>query len=580
MKMSGARIVCRSLEDAGVRFTFGIPGTHNIELYDAMIESDRLQPILVTDEQCASFMADGVARASGELAALNLVPGAGLTHALSGIAEAFLDQTPMLVLSCGLREDTGAAFQLHDVDQCAIATPVCKKVFKAHTHQELYRLIREACTLARLAPAGPVMIEIPANLYLFIGGIDEQALQYDEDSTIETYKTSPSEHNLHAIVQALNESQSIAIYAGIGTQQARVQLIELADRLDAIVFTTISAKGVFPEDHPRWAWNTMGAAAPTPIRQLEKNFDCLLAIGCRFGEVATASYGFKPPSRLLHIDINPEVFNKNYPAEVTWTSEATEALSSLLTTTELKAKPRNENRLKTLRAAHEAVKNEQAGATSHNRRVSPVKLLDALDKEFGPESLYVADSGNGTFLAMELLRLTRARSFLAPTDYSCMGYSVPAAIGAKLASPDRPVVALAGDGAFLMTGLELLTAATYGIGPVICVLNDGKLSQIAQFQKASLNRETCTSLPSLDFKAFSAALHLEYLEIETDGDIADRLAAARRLSQQGKPVLVNVRIDYSAPTYFSRGVIKTNFLRFPWRDRARLIGRVLKRKIL
>ena len=158
MKMTGADIVVRALEDEGIPFTFGIPGTHNIELYDSLARSTKVRPILVTDEQSASFMADGVARSSGMLAAANVVPGAGLTHALSGIAEAYLDGIPMLVLACGIRRDTGKAFQLHAVDQQAIARPVTKAQFLIENGADLYSTIRRACRIARTAPAGPVFV--------------------------------------------------------------------------------------------------------------------------------------------------------------------------------------------------------------------------------------------------------------------------------------------------------------------------------------------------------------------------------------------------------------------------------------
>ncbi len=166
MKSGGAALVVRALEDEEIAFTFGIPGTHNIELYDALAEST-IEPVLVTDEQSASFMADAVYRSSGRLACVNVVPGAGLTHALSGIAEAYLDNVAMLVLGCGIRRDTGKAYQLHDVDQLAITAPVTKGVFRPETGEEIYATIRAACRLARRAPAGPVFVEIPANLYFF-----------------------------------------------------------------------------------------------------------------------------------------------------------------------------------------------------------------------------------------------------------------------------------------------------------------------------------------------------------------------------------------------------------------------------
>ncbi|NJD17827.1 MAG: thiamine pyrophosphate-binding protein, partial [Gemmatimonadetes bacterium] len=165
--VNGAAIVVRALEDEGIHFAFGIPGTHNIELYDALAESGSVRTVLVTDEQSASFMADGAWRASGRMACVNVVPGAGLTHALSGIAEAFMDHVPMLVLGCGIRRDTGKAFQLHDVDQARIVAPVVKGTFLPATGQDLYDQIREACALARSGAPGPVFVEVAVDLYLF-----------------------------------------------------------------------------------------------------------------------------------------------------------------------------------------------------------------------------------------------------------------------------------------------------------------------------------------------------------------------------------------------------------------------------
>lgn len=583
MKEAGAKIVVRALEAGEVAFSFGIPGTHNIELYDALIDSKKIQTVLVTDEQSASFMADGVARASGKLACVNVVPGAGLTHALSGIAEAYLDQIPMLVLGCGIRQDTGAAYQLHHVAQSEIIRPICKKVYQARTHAEAYQFIREACLVAQQAPAGPVFVEIPVNLYLFPGLVPEQ---HESNEAIRIRLTSRSElvtepKKLSTLIQTLNASEKIVLYVGLGAQSASEHLNRLAERLDAIVFTTISAKGLFPEDHPRWAWNTIGRAAPKPIRQFFESCDCLLAIACRFGEVATGSYGLTTPEKFIHIDIDPVVFNQNFSAQLTLQAEAEEAIQALLAA-DLKQRNTNQERLDALRKAQDEIRTTQKSGADKTPAglMAPYALLTALQEEFGPDTIYVTDSGNGTFLAMEQLRLGKPRSFLGPIDYSCMGYSVPAAIGAQLAAPERPVIALAGDGAFLMTGLELLTAAAYGAGVIVCILNDGKLSQIAQFQKASLGREAWTTLPSLNWEGIATALHIPYLQVGNQQELPAILAHAHRLSHTGQPVLVNVAIDYSGPSFFSRGVIKTNLLRFPWQDRMRLVGRFLKRKIL
>ena len=298
MKMTGADIVVRALEDEGIAFTFGIPGTHNIELYDSLARSTKVRPVLVTDEQSASFMADGVARSSGKLAVVNVVPGAGLTHALSGIAEAYLDGIPMLVLACGIRRDTGKAFQLHDVDQLAIARPVTKAQFLVQPGSELYATIRRACRIARTAPAGPVIVEVPADLYLFRQEADLDTSAEEPPSPL------PRPDDLDRVRSLLAACRRPLLYLGLGAAGAGVDLVALAERLDAPVATTFQGKGVFPETHPLWLWCGFGAAAPPFVQKIAASCDLTLAIGCRFAEVGTGSYGLQPPGKLVHVDID------------------------------------------------------------------------------------------------------------------------------------------------------------------------------------------------------------------------------------------------------------------------------------
>ena len=212
--------------------------------------------------------------------------------------------------------------------------------------------------------------------------------------------------------------------------------------------------------------------------------------------------------------------------------------------------------------------------------MDPARLLSALQATLGPEAIYTTDSGNGTFLAVEGLRLEAPGRFLSPVDFSCMGYAVPAAIGAKLACPEAPVVALAGDGAFLMTGLEMLTAAQGGVGVAVLVLRDRELAQIAQFQRTALGRQTCTTLPDYDLESFARGMGVDFLALFRAADIEPVVDRMRAITAQGRPVLVDVAIDYRQKTWFTRGVVKTNFLRLPWRERLRFVGLALKRKLL
>jgi acetolactate synthase-1/2/3 large subunit len=570
VRAGAGALVVRALEDEGIALAFGIPGTHNIELYDALAESERVRPVLVTDEQSAGFMADAAWRASGRMACVNIVPGAGLTHAMSGIAEAFMDNVPMLVLGCGIRRDTGRRYQLHDVDQMAMARPVTKAQLRPERGEEIYRVVREACGIARGGAPGPVFVEIPAHLYLFRHDASPERLPAPAPPR------APDEHEVARAAELLGAAGRPLLYLGLGAAGAGADLVALAERLEAPVATTIQGKGVFPESHPLAMWPGFGDAAPPFARAVAAGCDATLAIGCRFGEVATASYGVRPPHPLVHVDVDPSVLGANFAAELPVAADAAAFVRALLP--RLTVRPPSPELRGRIRAGREAVERGWEEARSRGR-VTPARLLRALQQRFGAETVFATDSGNGTFLAMECLRLDAPGRFLAPVDYSCMGYAVPAAIGAKLARPESPVVALAGDGAFLMTGLELLTAAHLGVPVAVLVLRDRELAQIAQFQAVALNRRTCSELPDYDLASLARGVGVECLTLENDDAVPHALDRAASILAEGRPVVVDVAIDYSEKTYFTRGVVRTNLARLPWPDRLRFVARALVRRV-
>jgi len=362
---------------------------------------------------------------------------------------------------------------------------------------------------------------------------------------------------------------------GLGAASAAMMLPALAERLGAPVATTIQGKGVFPETHPLWLWNMLGASAPEFVRDAFDACDAMLAIGCRFSEVGTGSYGFTPPAALVHVDINREVFNRNFPARVAIEADAGVFVADLLP--RLAPRRRPERLIARIAEGHRDVIDDWDERPSEDR-VTPHALFEAC-RRLAPDAIYATDSGNGTFLAMEHLRLDGPGRFIGPIDFSCMGYAVPGAIGAKLANPDRDVIALAGDGALLMTGLELLTASRAGAAPVVCVLRDGELAQIAQFQRTAMNRDTCSVLPPYSVERFARAVEADYLLAATDADLDRVLSQALEHARAGRPVMVEVAVDYSRKTFFTRGVVSTNFWRLPLGDRLRALARVLARRL-
>ncbi len=447
-----------------------------------------------------------------------------------------------------------------------------KAVFRVERADDLYPVIRRAFQIARRGAPGPVAVEIPAQLF-----VNRQELgdyRFEPDPEI---GGDPDPELVERAAAMLGDADHPALYLGNGAAGAADLLVALAEQLGAPVTTSFSGKGVFPESHPLWAWNGFGNQAPSFVRRIMDRCDCLLAIGCRFGEVTTGSYGFDPPEALIHVDIEPEVFNRNFSAALAVAGDARHfvgALGSLIEGSRPWEKLAEE-----IAEGHAEVTAKWRRHASETR-VSPYALFEALQEHCAPDVIFTTDSGNGTFLAMEHLRLDSPGRFLAPTDFSCMGYSVPAAIGACFANPGRDVVALPGDGAFLMTGLELITASAYRAAPLVCVLSDGKLSQIAQFQKMQVNRETATVLPGYDLEGFARTTGCRYFRIIRDTELDSVIPAALDLTRRGIPALVEVAIDYSQKTYFTKGVVKTVFSRLSWGDRVANIARAVGRRLV
>ena len=525
----------------------------------------------MTSEVAGAFLADGFSRSSDEVGVINVVPGAGVTYSLSGIAEAWMDNVPMVVLASGIRSDTGAAYQLHAIDQLAVLRPVTKEAVRVERAQDLYPTIRRAFQVARRGAPGPVAVEIPAQLFMLRQEIGDVTYEPEPELGLE-----PESELVERAAEMLATAEAPALYLGKGAAGAADLLVPLAEQLGAPVTSSFSGKGVFPESHPLWLWSGFGRQAPAFVRRIMDGCDCLLAIGCRFGEVTTAGFGIEPPENLIHVDIEPEVFNRNFAAKLAIRSDArlfVESIASLI-----QGQRPWESLAREIAGGHAGVvaRWERQASTT---RVSPYALFKSLQENCREDAIFATDSGNGTFLAVEHLRLEKPHRLLAPTDFSCMGYSVPAAIGACFSNPGRDVVALPGDGAFLMTGLELITASAYQNAPLVCVLRDGKLSQIAQFQKMQVNREAASILPDYDLEGFARTTGCRYFRIIRESELDSVLPAALDLTRKGVPALVEVVIDYSQKTYFTRGVVKNVFSRLPWGDRVANIFRALIRRL-
>jgi acetolactate synthase-1/2/3 large subunit len=575
MKRTGAWLAVRALEALGIKYTFGIPGVHNTELYDELNSSPQITPILVTHEGGAAFMADGVSRTSDQTGTLVIVPAAGATHAASGIGEAFLDGIPMLVICGGIRTDLDKRYQLHELDQHAFLKALTKATFLVTSHADIVPTLFKAWEIAHSGEPGPVFVEIPVNLQMFPG----EAGEIPAPPVIARPQRAAAT-DIRRAAEMLLAAKHPALFVGWGARDAYEQTRAIAEFLQAPVATTLQGLSVFSAAHPLHTGFSFGASAVPAARNAFADCDCLLAVGTRFAEIATGSFGVTVPPNLIHADINPAVFNANYPAAVTLEGDAAAVLTALLE--ELRrvgaggtANVELHQRIARDKAAYNAewLRHDSGG------KVNPAVFFNALRAAVPDDAIAVVDDGNHTYLTAELFPVRQPKALIVPTDFNSMGYAVPAAIGAKLVNPDREVFAIVGDGAFTMTCMEIVSATRLGLGLVFYVFHDGELSQIAQAQEIPFNRKPCTALGAIDFSGVAIATGAEYISVPSNDGVTAAIARARELAAGGRPVIVDLIMDYSKRTTFTLGAVKTNFKRFPLAQRLRMVARALKRKI-
>ncbi len=576
---TGAWLARYALEQLPVSHTFGIPGVHTTELYDELNQSEKIRPVLVTHEVCGAFAADAISRTSGgKIGCLVIVPAAGVTHAMSGIGECYLDGIPLLIITGGPRTDVPFGYQLHEIDQQRLVDGIVKRSWKVTEHSRIVPVIFEAYRTAVSGVPGPVLVEIPVNLQLFSQPVEDVPAfvpPAPEPVTLD--------RELDAAVRMLCDAGSPAIFVGWGAVDVADAVEKIAEILGAPVATTLQGLSAFPGNHPLHAGMGFSRAAVPAAENAFAKCDCMLAIGTSFGEIPTGSFGCPVPENLIHVDISPKAIGRNFPTKIGLLGDSRVVVPQLLAQLEARGMDK-ENRDRRLdveaRIARDKSAYRQEWHDHQTDRVNPALFFEELRARLRDDAIMTVDDGNHTFLAAELFEVRVPRTFVSPTDFNSMGYAVPAAIGAKLASPRRQVVSIVGDGAFLMTGLETTTAVTLGLGIAYFVFDDGELSQISQSQEIPYNRKSCTTLGTIRLKGIAEAVGAHFVAIENNSQIATGIGEALATAQnESRPVIVDVQVDYSKRTRFTKGVVKTALKRFPLRDRVRFISRALVRKV-
>ena len=484
--MRGGDILIECLKAQGVRCVFGMPGTQNIQIYDSLLRcgAGTIDHYLVRHEYAATQMADGFARSTGEVGVALTVPGPGASNASTGILEAFTDCVPVLLItgqsdSKFYRRDASKMF--HGLDQMRFFEPITKYCAIAQTIEDIPRVVENAFRAMRTGRPGPTMLEFPMDVITGDGQVSIPP------RVKRSTASAPDIADLRSVAEAINQAKMPILFVGSAVvhSEAREALRRLAEKLNAPVVVTRCAKGALREDHPLALMNCNGFIA----RQAMQLADCTVAIGPRFTSIDTRSWSLELPRPLLQIDEDSAEIGREYPCDIGVVGDLKLTLGGLIEEVE---------------AGQNMWEQPLDGLRRQFAAQPALPLLSDIREVLPDDAILSVDVHAIGYASFAEFPIYNPRTFLYPNIGVALGYAFPAAIGAKVANPDKPVVCFSGDGGFMMGASELATAMMYGINVVSIVVNDGALSAIKGSQQKGCDGRTIdTDLANPDFIQFA-----------------------------------------------------------------------------
>lgn len=534
-RVRGGVAVVQSLQAHGVDTVFGIPGVHNLELYDALVDAPEITNILARHEQGVGFMADGYARATGKPGIAFVVTGPGVTNVATAVGEAFADSSRVLVIATNLERkyvDTLAG-NLHEMtDQMSVMRPLVKWARRVMYARDIPGAIAEAFAALESGRPRPVYIEIP---------IDVLVEEFDamECEQLETPPARPRVDELDRASQLISTSNRITILAGGGTNtfEAAPLLTQLADELGAAVITSLMGKGSIPDDHPmaagafgyRWSEDN-------PTVSLMRGSDLAIAIGTGLGVRTTADGAMPLPDRLIHIDIDPLEVGARYPTSLGIVADAATTLQALLDRVQSGVRPHA--RWSDTEVAEVRRKLSQPADA---RVAGYLPWLRALRAGIDRGAILCNDMTMTAYEGVRYFPIYEPRTYTFPRGFGTLGSALPTAIGAKIGQPEKQVVSLAGDGGFQFTMEEIGAAVHHRVPVAIVIFNDATHTAVKVVQRRDYQRRySSVDLVNPDYVKLADAYGMPGVRVDSPDALTNAL---RDASESDMPVLIDVPIN-------------------------------------
>ena len=539
MKITGATLITRLLERQGVETVPGIPGGANLPLYDALRDSE-IRHVLARHEQGAGFIAQGMARATGRPAVCFGTSGPGATNLLTAIADAKLDSIPLVTVTGQVPRAMIGTDAFQEIDTYGLTVPITKHNYLVRSAVELLEVVPDAFRVAGSGRAGPVVVDVPKD-------VQNETIEIDrlpEPGRPDPPPTLPLDA-VAAAATLVNQAMRpiLLVGAGVIASAGAVDVIRrIADTACIPVASTLLGLGAMPDGHPL-ALGMVGMHAARYTNLLLEECDLLVALGIRFDDRATGKAAeFCPRAKIVHVDIDASELGKIKRPDVAIEADVGDALRALEPLVRPAARPTWTGRLVHLRDAHPLA---MPGADDPLRPYGIIRRTAAL---VGPDALVTSDVGQHQMWVAQAFPFTRPRQWLTSGGLGTMGFGLPAAIGAALAAPTRPVVCFTGDGSLLMNLQELATAAEERVDVKVILLNNARLGLVRQQQElfygGRYHASTFHSEP--DFAAIARGFGVRAYDLGACDDAAETLA--RALGEPG-PALVNVPIAADENVY-------------------------------
>ena len=550
--LSGAEMVIQSLIEEGVEQIFGYPGGSVLDIYDALhAKTEQIKHVLVRHEQAATHMADGYARATGNPGVVLVCSGPGATNTITGIATAYMDSIPMIVISGNVPNNLIGNDAFQECDIVGVSRPVVKHSFLVKKAEDIPETVKKAFYIATTGRPGPVVIDLPKDI---LNPQIKLPYEYPASISMRSYKPTTTGHKgqIKKALKALLAAKKPVLYVGGGAiiSDASEPLLKLAETLNLPVVSTLMGLGAFPGTHKN-ALGMLGMHGTYEANMTMHNADLIFGIGVRFDDRTTNNLEkYCPNAKVIHIDIDPSSISKNVKVDLPIVGSADKVLSSMMNLLVEQGGSNDQQALNFWWDEIQTWRNKEClkYATSPER-IKPQQVIETLYKLTNGDAYVASDVGQHQMFAALYYPFDKPRRWINSGGLGTMGFGLPAAMGVKFTKPDEEVVVVTGDGSIQMNIQELSTAMQYGIPVKIINLNNRFLGMVKQWQdiiyQGRYSNSYMSSVP--DFAAIAEAYGHVGIRIDTPDELESGLQ--RALEMKDRLVFVDINVDETEHVY-------------------------------